>query len=151
MEYIASGAQADIYKDGNKAVKLLKYNINKEDIEYEINLQKIAFDYGLPVPKIFGIINIDDKLGIEMEYLEGKTIGNIIFEDMSKNEIHEIIPQNITPMKNRLKYHIKNVELLSLNERESILLNLEQKYFDRNLCHGNFHIMNLIQLLMELK
>jgi len=32
MEYIASGAQADIYKDGNKAIKLFKNCVSKNDI-----------------------------------------------------------------------------------------------------------------------
>jgi len=41
MEYIASGAQADIYKDGTKAIKLFKNYVKKEDIEYEVNLQSI--------------------------------------------------------------------------------------------------------------
>ena len=39
MEYIASGEQADIYKDGKKAIKLFKNYVQKENVEYEINLQ----------------------------------------------------------------------------------------------------------------
>jgi hypothetical protein len=70
MEYIASGAQADIYKDGSKAIKIFKNNIQKREIEYELKLQKMAFEYGLPVPEIFGIIEIDGKFGIEKEYID---------------------------------------------------------------------------------
>jgi len=40
MKYIASGAQADIYKDSNKAIKLFKNCVNKNDIEYEEKLLK---------------------------------------------------------------------------------------------------------------
>ena len=40
MDYIAKGAQAEVYKDGYKAIKLFKNNISKDEIEYEVNLQK---------------------------------------------------------------------------------------------------------------
>jgi len=163
VEYIASGAQADIYKDGFKAIKLFKYNINKEEIEYEINLQKMAYDKGLPVPKIFGIIEIENKFGIEMEYLEGKTIGNIIMHDISKfeeyllksieiqNGIHKIETKNIVLMKDRLKYFILKAKLINENDRERIINELENKVFDNKLCHGDFHFMNLIQTLDGIK
>ncbi|WP_461257508.1 protein kinase family protein [Treponema sp. R80B11-R83G3] len=86
MEYIASGAQAEIYKDGTKAIKLFKNIFPKEEIEHEVNLQRMAFDFGLPVPQVFDIIEIDNKFGIVMEYIEGETLGEIIKRDNNKLE-----------------------------------------------------------------
>jgi hypothetical protein len=40
MDFIASGAQADIYKEGAKVIKLFKHNIDKTEVEYEANLQR---------------------------------------------------------------------------------------------------------------
>ena len=49
MEYIASGAQADIYRDGTNAIKLFKNILQKEDIE------KLRF---YPDPDRFEEINL---------------------------------------------------------------------------------------------
>ena len=77
MEFIANGAQADLYKNNGKAIKLFKKNISKDEIEYEMNLQKMAFEFDLPVPEIYDIVEIDGKFGIIMEYIDGVPIGNI--------------------------------------------------------------------------
>jgi hypothetical protein len=115
MELIGSGAQADIYKDNSKAIKLFKYNIHKEEVENEFNLQKMAFDYGLPVPKVFDIIEIDNKLGIVMEFIDGTPLGEIILKNIFKakkyliksidiqNSIHKIETNSFPNMKNKLK------------------------------------------------
>jgi len=86
MDYIAKGTQAEVYKDGYKAIKLFKNNISKDEIEYEVNLQKEAYEFGLPVPKIYGLIEIDNKIGIVMDHIEGVPVGNIVLEDMSRSE-----------------------------------------------------------------
>jgi uncharacterized protein (TIGR02172 family) len=163
MEYIGNGAQADVYKDGSKAIKLFKYNINKAEVEYEVNLQKTAFDFGLPVPKIYDIIEIDNKFGIVMEYIEGIPVGNIILEDMTKleeylvksieiqNNIHKIETKTIHPMKDKLKYFISKADLLSEEDKNNILLKLENKVFENKLCHGDFHVLNLMQTSNEIK
>jgi hypothetical protein len=64
MELIASGAQADVYKKDNMAIKLFKKKINKGTVEYEVRLQKMTFELDLPVPKIYDIIEMDNKYGI---------------------------------------------------------------------------------------
>jgi tRNA A-37 threonylcarbamoyl transferase component Bud32 len=157
MEYIASGAQADIYKDGSKAIKLFKNNDNKSEVEYEANLQKIAFDYGLPVPEIFDIIEINGKNGIVMEYIEGIPVGNIIMENNFKmeeylkksielqNNVHKIETKKFPLMKDKLQRHILNAKLLTEKNKGKILLKLDNFIFDNKLCHGDFHMLNLIE------
>jgi len=154
MKFISSGAQADVYKDGSKAIKLFK---NKCDIEYETGLQKMAFDCGLPVPEVFGITEIDGKSGIVMEYIEGTPVGNIVSGDTTKsgeyliktielqNRIHSIEARNFPSLKDKLKYFISRNEVLGENEKKDILLDLESRTFENKLCHGDFHVLNLIQ------
>ena len=157
MDYIASGAQADIYKDGLKAIKIFKENIRKEDIEYESNLQKMALNYGFSVPKVYDIIEINGRFGMEIKYIDGIPLGKIILEDNSKiseyleksievqNEIHKIETDKFPSMKNKLKNHILHTKKLSEMEREIIIKKLEKTVFDNKLCHGDFHVFNLIQ------
>ena len=156
MEYIASGAQADIYKDGSKAVKIFKKNERKIDVEQEANLQKLAFDYGLPVPEIFDVIEVEGKFGIVMEYIEGTPLGKILAEDNSKmeeyffksfeiqNNIHKIETGKFPFMKDKLKNHIISANELTDIEKAKILVKLEKVSFDNKLCHGDFHVFNLI-------
>ena len=156
MEYIASGAQADIYKDGSKAVKIFKNNERKINIEQEANLQKLAFDYGLPVPEIFYVIEVDDKFGIVMEYIEGTPLGKVLTEDNSKieeyfiksieiqNNIHKIETGKFPSMKDKLKNHIISANELTDIEKARTLVKLEKATFDNKLCHGDFHVFNLI-------
>ena len=163
MKIIASGAQANIYKEGSKIIKIFKKNIQKEEVEYEVNLQKMAFSYGLPVPKIYGIIEINDKLGIEMDFIDGITLGKAILADKSKtyvyleksielqNEIHRIETDKFPLMKNRLKMQILHARKLSDMEKNKILIKLEQAKFDNKLCHGDFHVLNLIQTQQDIK
>ena len=163
MEYIASGAQADIYRDGTNAIKLFKNIIQKEDIENEINLQRMAFDYGLPVPEVFDIIEIDNKYGIVMEYVEGITLGKILINDINKldeyltksieiqNSIHMIEVKNYPPMKDKLRNFIQNANKIDKNDKEKILTRLEYMKFENQLCHGDFHIFNLIQTSNDIK
>ena len=75
MEFVAGGAQADVYKKDGIAVKLFKKEISREAIIYEMTLQKNAFALGLPVPEIFDLVEIDGRPGISMEYLEGVSMG----------------------------------------------------------------------------
>ena len=157
MEIIGSGAQADVYKDGSKAIKLFKYNIQKEEIENEVNLQKMAFDYGLPVPQVFDMVEINGKYGIVMEYIDGIPIGSIVLNNMSKlndyliksieiqDNIHKIETDGFPGMKNTLKNQILRANELNITKKNEILEKLETTLFGNKLYHGDMHILNLIE------
>jgi len=157
MEIIGSGAQSDIFKDNGKAIKLFKYNIQKKEVEQEFNMQKMAYDYGLPVPEAYGVIEIDNKYGILMEYIEGVTLGKIIQDDFSdsnenflksiemQNSIHKIETGDFPNQKNKLKSYIANAGILKSGEKEKLLNKLEAMKFKNMLCHGDYHINNLIK------
>lgn len=157
MELIGKGAQAEIFKDNDLAIKLFKKNVSRKDAEYEMNLQKMAFELGLPVPKIYDILEIDTQYGFKMEYINGITFGKIILDDISKlNEylnksieiqigIHNIITNKFPSMKDKLKNKINKAELITEHEKQKILSLLEKERFNNNLCHGDFQFMNIIQ------
>lgn len=157
MEYIASGAQADIYRDGSHAIKIFNNTFNKQEVEYEAHLQKMAFDCGLPVPEVFDIITIDNKFGLVMEFIEGTPVGKIIQDDHSKldeyltksieiqNFTHTIEAHHFPLMKDKHRNHISNASLLNKKEKDIILQKLENTEYDTKLCHGDFHVSNLIQ------
>jgi len=157
MELIGNGAQAKIFKDNNMAIKLFNKNISKHDVEYEMNLQNMAYEHGLSVPKIYDIVEINGKYGIKMEYINGVTFGKIIFDNMNKlNEylnksieiqigIHKIIVNNFPSMKEILKMKINKAQLITEKEKQNIMKLLDKEKFNNNLCHGDFQFMNILQ------
>ena len=157
MELIGNGAQAEIFKDNDMIIKLFKKNIAKHDVEYEMNLQKKAFEHGLSVPKIYDIVEINGKYGIKMEYINGVTFGKIILDDMNKlNEylsksieiqigIHKIVTNNFPSMKEKLKSKINRVQLITENEKQNIIKLLDKENLNNNLCHGDFKFMNILK------
>jgi len=157
MELIGNGAQAEIFRENDIIIKLFKKNIAKHDVEYEMNLQKMAYEYGLSVPKIYDIIEINGKYGIKMEYINGVTFGKIILDDMNKlNEylsksieiqigIHKIVTNNFPSMKEKLKNKINRVQLITENEKQNIIKLLDKENFNNNLCHGDFQFMNILE------
>ena len=156
MVYINSGFTADMYRDGSKAIKIFKDFKKKTDIEYEVNLQKMAFSNGLPVPEIYDIIEIDNKIAIVMEYIEGKLLSKIVQEDSKNfskyltmsieihNNIHKIETNDFPPMKEKQKNQILRTNLISEEDKKNILLKIEDTIYENRLCHGDFHFSNLI-------
>jgi tRNA A-37 threonylcarbamoyl transferase component Bud32 len=157
MELIGSGAQADIYINNGMAIKLFKKNVSKHDIEYEMNLQKMASEIGLPVPKIYNVTKIDGKYGFVMEYINGVSVGSIILNDINmfykyliksieiQINIHKIKTDNFPSMKEKLHREITNAQLISDDEKQKILEMIGKINFDQYLCHGDFHFMNLLE------
>ena len=157
MELIGNGAQAEIFKENDIIIKLFKKNIAKHDVEYEMNLQKMAFEHGLSVPKIYDIVEINGKYGIKMEYINAVTFGKIILDDMNKlNEylnksieiqigIHKIVTNNFPSMKEKLKNKINRVQIITENEKQNIIKLLDKEKFNNNLCHGDFQFMNILE------
>jgi tRNA A-37 threonylcarbamoyl transferase component Bud32 len=163
MELIASGAQADVYLDKGKAIKLFKNDLPKEEIEYEINSQKMAFEYGLPVPEIYDIIVINGKYGIVMEYIEGIPIGKKMLDDQTKTDeylresieiqlkIQSIITDKFPPMKDKLEWKILHAKYIEEATKKKIYQSVSNKPFGKNLCHGDLHVLNLLETKKGIK
>jgi tRNA A-37 threonylcarbamoyl transferase component Bud32 len=156
MKLIASGAQADVYFDGGKAIKLFKYPLSQEEIAYEVNLHRMAFEYGLPVPEIYDIVKADGKRGIVMEYLEGESLGEKMARD-SENiakyiiesveiqmKINSIVTDTFPSMKNKLEWQIARAKYIAPDQKYRINKIFSEKIFRNNLCHGDLHVMNLM-------
>jgi tRNA A-37 threonylcarbamoyl transferase component Bud32 len=156
MEFIASGSQADVYKKDNMAVKLFKRNVSKGYIEYEMNLQKMAFDLGLPVPKIYDFVEIDGKCGILMEYVNGIPFGKIIQNDINQLNkyliesieiqinLNKITAKYFPSMKDKLFGEINCVEIIPDDKKQKIMKLLNNMSFNQYLCHGDFQFMNIL-------
>ncbi|EON72216.1 aminoglycoside phosphotransferase [Lysinibacillus sphaericus OT4b.31] len=53
---------------------------------YEANKQSLAYSHDLNVPKVLDVTEIDGKQAIIMEYIKGRTMGEILSENMDQAE-----------------------------------------------------------------
>ncbi|MGM0845684.1 MAG: aminoglycoside phosphotransferase family protein [Bacillota bacterium] len=153
---IASGNTADIFLYKNKAIKIFKDHLPNSEAQNEAIKQKIAHCAGLPVPEVIEVTNINGKQAIIMEYVEGKTLGELFFDDKNKAEkylkmsidiqqqIHRIIPQSLESMNDKLFNQIKSVPQLNESVKSNLLKKMALFSYESRLCHGDFHLYNLI-------
>jgi hypothetical protein len=89
MKLIANGATADVFLNNeNRIIKLFKKQYSEKIVQREADFQKIVYETGLPVPKVFGIKEIDGRYGIIMENIKGMSIGEKILK--TKNYTNEL-------------------------------------------------------------
>lgn len=154
---IAMGNTAKVYLSENKIVKVFyDFLPDKESIK-EANKQKYAYSCGLPVPKILDVTKINGKQAIIMEYIKGEILGELLFKDKEQAEyylnisvdmqleIHSIIPNSIESMYDKLYSQIETVNKLDKRQKSYLLKKMESITYENRLCHGDFHLFNLIK------
>lgn len=153
---IASGNTAKIYLYENRIVKIYNDYFTDTESSYEANKQKYAYSCGLSVPKILDVTKIDGKQAIIMEYIKGRTIGDILSENMDQAEyymnisvdiqkkIHMIAADSLEPMSEKLSRQIESADNLDKRHKSALIQKLDSMTFEKRLCHGDFHLFNLI-------
>ncbi|KYG25609.1 phosphotransferase family protein [Alkalihalobacillus trypoxylicola] len=156
---IASGNTSKIYLSENKIVKVFNGYFPDTESLKEANKQKYAYSCGLPVPKVLDVTKLNGEQAIIMEYIKGDTLGDLMFKDKNQTEnylnisintqmeIHKIIPKGIESMKDKLIHQIEsvNVHLLDKRKKSYLIKKLESFSYENRLCHGDFHLFNLIK------
>lgn len=153
---IAIGNTAQIFLYENKIIKVFNDFLPDTESLYEANKQKYAYSCGLSVPKIFDVTTIDGKQAIIMEFVKGKTIGNLLLENMDQAEyymnvsiyiqqkIHRIEAESLEPMSLKLHRQIESAHDLDIRQKNALLQKMDMITYKKRLCHGDFHMFNLI-------
>ncbi|WP_261134069.1 aminoglycoside phosphotransferase family protein [Bacillus sp. Marseille-Q3570] len=153
---IAIGNTAKVYLYENKIVKVFNDNLPDMESINEAYKQKMAYSCGLSVPKVMDVTKIEGKQAIIMEYIEGKTIGAIISNNIEQAEhymnicvdvqqrIHQNEARSIEQMSEKLSRQIENAPNLENKLKLVLLGKLDMMTFEKRLCHGDFHPFNLI-------
>jgi tRNA A-37 threonylcarbamoyl transferase component Bud32 len=160
---IASGNTAKIYLLENKIVKVFNDFLPDTEAENEANKQRYAYSCGLPVPEILGVTKINGNQAIMMEYVKGETLGDLLYKNKEEAEhyltisvnmqldIHSIIPDGIEGMYDKLYRQIETVNILDDRQKSNLLKKLDSFTYENRLCHGDFHLYNLIQTGNQVK
>lgn len=152
---IATGNTAKIYLNEGKIIKVFNDYLPVTESLYEASKQRLAFSYGLNVPEVLDVTEIDGKQAIIMEYIKGRTLGDLLFENMAQakhfmsisidiqQQIHSVTADSLEPMTVKLQRQIAAANLK--DDYKSFLIDkLHSITYENRLCHGDFHLFNLI-------
>ncbi|MBN8192982.1 aminoglycoside phosphotransferase family protein [Bacillus sp. NTK074B] len=152
----ATGNTAIVYLYENKIYKVFNDSLPAGESMKEAKKQQYARSCGLTVPEIYDVTNIDGKQVIIMEHMKGRPIGDILADNRERTEyymgmsvdiqmgIHQIKAHSIEPMSEKLHRQIESAPELNHYMKSILLKKLDSMTFEEKLCHGDFHLYNLI-------
>lgn len=157
-QLLAEGRTAAIYAWGNGGVvKVFRDWFPRDDIEYEARIARAVHAAGLRVPEVGEVVEVEGRLGLEYERLEGVSL----WDEMRAKpwalgkyssvlaqvhaEIHAIPgPGDVPGLKGKLERRIRSAPELRADVRDALLATLGKLPSGNHLCHGDFHPDNVV-------
>jgi len=152
---IAVRTSKTIYRDGGQVVKVFDEGYSKADILNEaLNIARVE-ETGIPMPKVNGVEMVDGKWAIVTDYIEGKTLAQLIQENPDKKlsylerlvdiqlEMHQKSAPMLTLLHDKMRRKISQTGL-DATTRYELDARLDSLPKHRKLCHGDFNPSNVI-------
>ena len=152
---IATSKNKAIYRDGESCIKLFDELYSKADVLNEaLNHARIE-ETGLNIPKIHEVKLVDGRWAIILEYIEGKTLAQLMEENPEKKneyievlvdlqmEVHAKTSPLLTKLKDKMNRKIVNTKFDSIT-RYDLHTRLESMPKHNKVCHGDFNPTNII-------
>lgn len=152
---IAERVNKTIYRDGNLAIKVFSNDFSKADILNEACNQARVEDCGLHIPRIREVCKIDGKWAIATEFVEGKTLAQLMEENPDKMDeymelfvdvqikIHHQEADKLSSIRAKMTRKIKESGL-DATTRYELQTRLESLAKTDALCHGDYNPTNVI-------
>ncbi len=149
---IAVRATKTVYRDGDKCIKVFRDGYSKADVLNEALNQARVEEIGLNIPKIYEVTTVNGQWAIVYDFIEGKTLAQLMEEDADKYlelfvDLQLSIHSKTCPLLNRLKdkmnRKISQAEL-DATTRYDLHTRLEGMPKHVKLCHGDFNPSNVI-------
>ena len=152
---IAVRTNKTVYRDGDKCIKVFNEDYSKADVLNEALIQARIEETGLNIPKIHEVTTIDGKWAIVSDYIEGKTLAELIAEDEDKTdeylnllvdiqlEVHSKTCPLLNKLKDKMSRKISETEL-DATTRYELHTRLEGMPKHKKVCHGDFNPSNII-------
>ena len=154
---IAQRKTKTVYKEDGKTIKLFVEDYSKANILNEaLNQARVEEFSNLNVPKLLEVTKVEDRWALISEYVEGKTISELMKEFPEKIDhfldlfvkVQLVVLENEVPMLNRIKEKfrekLENCDNIDENIKYELLQRLEGMKNHKRLCHGDFHPSNVI-------
>ncbi len=144
-----------IYRDGDTCIKVFDTHYSKADVLNEALNQARIEETGLNIPKILGVTLIDGQWAIISEFIEGKTLSQLMEENPEKKEkyldllvdLQLSMHQKTCPLLGKLKDKMnRKISESSLDAtcRYDLHTRLEGMPKHKKVCHGDFNPSNII-------
>ena len=152
---IAQRKHKIIYRDGDLCAKVFDESFPKSDVLNEALNQARVEETGLNIPKIEEVTKIDGKWAIISDYIEGKTLKQLMEEDPDKMDeymnlfvdVQLKILNKKCPLLKRIKdkMHDKISQAdLDATTRYELHTRLASMKTHNKVCHGDFNPSNVI-------
>ncbi len=144
-----------IYRDGDLAVKVFDESFPKSDILNEALNQARVEETGLNIPKIEEVKKIDGKWAILSDYIEGKTLKQLMDENPDKIDEYlelfvniqvEILSKKcplLKRLKDKMQDKISQTDL-DATTRYELHTRLGSMKNHNKVCHGDFTPGNIV-------
>ena len=144
-----------VYLDGDRVIKVFDEDYSKSGIMNEALNQALVEETGLHIPKVLEVSKPDGKWAITSEYIEGKTLAQLMHENPEKKqeylemfvdlqmEMHKKTAPGLKKLKDKMDRKICEAEL-DATTRYDLHTRLESMPRHNKLCHGDFNPSNII-------
>ena len=155
LTIIAESKGKKIYRDGSDCIKVFDKEYSKADVLNEALNQARVEDTGLRINKIRSVTMIDGKWAIVSDFIEGKTLAQLMEEEPEKKDeylelfvdlqlhVHSKTSQRLTKLKDKMSGKIDLADLDPTTKYE-LHTRLEGMPKHKKLCHGDFNPTNII-------
>lgn len=152
---IAERKHKKLYRDGERCIKVFDADFSKSDVLNEALNQARVEETGLHIPKIIEVTTIDGQWAIVSEFIEGKTLAQLMKENPEKKaeylelfvdlqlEMHSKRNPLLNKLQDKMNRKISQSEL-SATIRYELHMRLEGMPKHDKLCHGDFNPSNII-------
>ena len=152
---IAVRTAKTVYRDGDLCIKVFNEEFSKADVLNEALNQARIEETGLNIPKIHEVTKIDGKWAIVSDYIEGKTLQQLMDEDPDKLDdyLNQFVDLQLTvlsktcPLLNKLKDKMNqkiSMAELDATTRYDLHTRLNGMPKHNKVCHGDFNPSNII-------
>ena len=154
---IAQRKNKTIYRDGDKCIKVFDAEYSKADVLNEALNQARIEETGLNIPRVLAVTTVDGKWAIVSEYIQGKTLAQLMQEDTEGERTEEYLELLVDlqlkmhsmtcPMLNKLKDKMNrkiSQAQLDATTRYDLHTRLEGMPKHNKVCHGDFNPSNII-------
>ena len=144
-----------VYRDGDKSIKIFNEDFSKADVLNEALNQARIEETGLNIPKIREITLIDGKWAIIADFIEGKTLAELMRENPDNSdkylelfvdlqlEVHSMKAPLLNKLKDKMNRKISEADL-DATTRYELHTRLEAMPKHNKVCHGDFNPSNII-------
>lgn len=152
---IAERKNKTVYRDGDKCIKVFSREYSKADVLNEALNQARIEETGLHIPKNSEVTMVDGKWAIVSEFIEGKTLAQLMEENADKKDAYLELLVDIqldvhskkSPLLNKLKDKMNrkiSAAQLDATTRYELHTRLEGMPKHNKVCHGDFNPSNII-------